>query len=462
VCECTRNGQWGSELCCFDDYYASSEDAVRMYQSDWVDDVPPNYTPGCEASPSDTPGPETQESCPFDCGVPCPPFCDSRVCKDSARLYASATSEVEVAHRLAGEAEWVSASVGGALLGYKLRQLQPQSQYEVRARARHAGGWGNWTAPLALATNGAVTAGQCIQDDAPCDDRGGEVLEIDFFYGGAGCTFAPTVQLVGGNCFANDTGVNGTGLQPCTPILGTLDAGNTTGNGSGNGSGNISASTANGTATANASCVCGAAATVTATVAEGMVVQLNVLSGGAGYTSAPTVVLSGGNCTSHAAATATIDSSSASVTAVVVTPGCITPGGNAWSREESTTNREDYYGLSGDGFAEQRTTMPYPSDARCAWRIRPPVPAGYTLRLSFDHFNTEQECPMPQRPNAHTQRPIPKTPKPQPPMPKPQCPNARMPNAHAPSPKPQAPSPQTPAPNAQTPMPQCPMPNARY
>lgn len=65
VCECTRDGQWGSELCCFDDYYASTEDAVRMYQSDWVDDVPPNYIPGCEASSSDTSGPETQESCPL-------------------------------------------------------------------------------------------------------------------------------------------------------------------------------------------------------------------------------------------------------------------------------------------------------------------------------------------------------------------------------------------------------------
>ena len=185
-----------------------------MYQSDWVDDVPPNYIPGCEASSSDTPGPETQESCPFDCGVPCPPFCDSRVCEDSARLYAGAASEVEVAHRLAGEAEWVAASVEGALLGHKLRQLQPQSQYEVRARARNAGGWGDWTAPLSLETNGAVTAGQCIQDDAPCDDRDGEVLEIDYLYGGAGCAFSPTVELVGGNCFANDTGVNGTGLQP--------------------------------------------------------------------------------------------------------------------------------------------------------------------------------------------------------------------------------------------------------
>ena len=437
MCECTRDGQWGSELCCFDDYYASTEDAVRMYQSDWVDDVPPNYIPGCEASSSDTPGPETQESCPFDCGVPCPPFCDSRVCEDSARLYAGAASEVEVAHRLAGEAEWVAASVEGALLGHKLRQLQPQSQYEVRARARNAGGWGDWTAPLSLETNGAVTAGQCIQDDAPCDDRDGEVLEIDYLYGGAGCAFSPTVELVGGNCFANDTGVNGTGLQPCTPLAGTLDAGNATSNGSGNGSGNISAPTVNGSATANASCVCGAAATATATVADGMVVALNVLSGGEGYTSAPTVVLSGGNCTSHAAATATLDDASASVAAVVVTPGCITPGGVHHSREENTWNRENSLGLSGDGFAEERMTMPYAPDARCVWRIRPPVPAGYTLRLSFDHFNTEQEWPMPQGPKAHTQSPMPT------------CPVPQCPSAQTPSPKPQAPSPNARRPYAQ-------------
>ena len=126
-----------------------------------------------------------------------------------------------------------------------------------------------------------------------------------------------------------------------------------------------------------------------ATVADGAVVQLTVLSGGAGYTSAPVVVLSGGNCTSPGAAIATIDTASASVVAVVVTPGCITPGGTTWEREENAWER-DSQGLSGDGFAAQRTTMPYADDARCAWRIQPHVPAGYTLRLSFDHLDTEQ------------------------------------------------------------------------
>ena len=112
--------------------------------------------------------------------MPCPPFCDSRVCTDSTRLYASSASEVELAHRLAGSAEWVSSSVDGAELEHKLRQLQPESRYEVRARARNAGGWGEWTAPITLETNGATTAGQCVQDDIPCVDRDGEVLEIDF------------------------------------------------------------------------------------------------------------------------------------------------------------------------------------------------------------------------------------------------------------------------------------------
>ena len=132
-------------------------------------------------NPNPIPNPTpNQESCPFDCGVPCPPFCDSRVCTDSTRLYASAASEVEVAHRLAGETEWVLSSVDGAELEHKLRQLQPESRYEVRARARNAGGWGEWTAPLALETTGLPPAGQCVQDEVPCDDRGGEVLEIDF------------------------------------------------------------------------------------------------------------------------------------------------------------------------------------------------------------------------------------------------------------------------------------------
>ena len=65
-------------------------------------------------------------------------------------------------------------------LEHKLRQLQSESRYEVRARARNAGGWGEWTAPLALETTGLPPAGQCVQDEVPCDDRGGEVLEIDF------------------------------------------------------------------------------------------------------------------------------------------------------------------------------------------------------------------------------------------------------------------------------------------
>ena len=36
------------------------------------------------------------------------------------------------------------------------------------------------SAPITLETNGATTAGQCVQDDIPCVDRDGEVLEIDF------------------------------------------------------------------------------------------------------------------------------------------------------------------------------------------------------------------------------------------------------------------------------------------
>ena len=62
MCECTRDGQWGSELCCFDDYYASDEEMVNMYQSDWADHVAPNWLPGCDVRTDDSPGPETQES----------------------------------------------------------------------------------------------------------------------------------------------------------------------------------------------------------------------------------------------------------------------------------------------------------------------------------------------------------------------------------------------------------------
>lgn len=53
VCECTASGEWGSPLCCFGGLDGTHTDA--------------------HCTPTEVNGPETQLSCPYDCGTPCPP-----------------------------------------------------------------------------------------------------------------------------------------------------------------------------------------------------------------------------------------------------------------------------------------------------------------------------------------------------------------------------------------------------
>ena len=81
--------------------------------------------------------------------------------------------------------------------------------------------------------------------------------------------------------------------------------------------------------------------------------DLTVTDGGANYTTAPTVVLSGGNCSIAADAVATVDAATGTVTAVKVVPGCLSPGGNYHDR-----NSWMWMGLGTQpDFASQRTTM---------------------------------------------------------------------------------------------------------
>ena len=220
ICECTKDGQWGGAVCCFDDYYGDAsgplgEGDPHAYQSDHADYRAPDYDYSLRGCAPDTTtwsamgaayfnatGPETQESCPFDCGLPCPPFCDVAVCVDGSRLYDTSATAYEVQHRKVidgggggggggggdgkgagggggggggGSGGWTTGTVTGDVTTYKMKQLDPDSTYEIRARAANRAGFGGWSETLTMTTLGAVTAGQCIQDDAPCSDRNGEV-----------------------------------------------------------------------------------------------------------------------------------------------------------------------------------------------------------------------------------------------------------------------------------------------
>ena len=74
--------------------------------------------------------------------------------------------------------------------------------------------------------------------------------------------------------------------------------------------------------------LCGESAVATAVIVEGLVISFSISSGGANYTSAPTVALSGGGCAVQAEAEATIDLASGVVIGVAIRPSCLSPGGN--------------------------------------------------------------------------------------------------------------------------------------
>ena len=84
ICECTSDGAWGSPLCCFGGLSGNSQSSY--------------------CSPTNIGGPETEESCPFDCGTPCPPFCDVAVCRDGLTYFPSIVDTYEIEYRETGAA----------------------------------------------------------------------------------------------------------------------------------------------------------------------------------------------------------------------------------------------------------------------------------------------------------------------------------------------------------------------
>ena len=119
-----------------------------------------------------------------------------------------------------------------------------------------------------------------------------------------------------------------------------------------------------------------------------IVTGFDVISGGANYTAAPTVVFTNYDCIIKPVALATVDLTNGVVAAVSIPLPCLTPGGNEDDRDRFREAREAR-GLTGDNFASYRTRMNYQSNAQCMWRINPPVPDGYKLQFAFSHFNTK-------------------------------------------------------------------------
>ena len=285
---------------------------------------------------------------------------------------------------------WTTVALG-EVLEASILELSPSRRYEVRVRGGNAAGWGNWSEITEESTSGLPAGGACLQDDAPCGmDNAGAFTDVTYTYNGLGCEFAPTVTLVGGNCLAyddanstsNSSGSNsssGDGGRRLSES-GSGDLGDFA-SGSGNsGSGDFSSGSGDGLSGSQceANCsICGAPAVVEARVVDGLVVQLDVLDGGSGFSSAPTVSFSGGNCSLLPEAYAEI--ANGAVTAVKLHTPCISPGGNPFDRNSISD------------FASVRTTMHYAKSRTCGWRIKPSVvPTGYKLRLSFDYLNTEQ------------------------------------------------------------------------
>ena len=272
-----------------------------------------------------------------------------------------------------------------------LQGLVPSTRYEVRVRAGNGAGWSDWSASEILETSGLPEGGACLQDDAPCSmDHPETFRDVSYTYNGLGCQAAPTVTVLGGNCLVYDNGTTVGGGRRLQSVSeqGSGEFGSGSGeygSGSGeygSGSGDTASVEANTQCEANCSS-CGANAVVEAVEVDGLVVKLNVLSGGSDYWSPPTISFSGGNCSLLPQAYAEV--SDGAVSAVRLHTPCISPGGSPQGRMKLSQN--------GQSFASQRTQVKYEDWATCGWRIKPSVvPTGYKLRLSFDYVNTEPCC----------------------------------------------------------------------
>ena len=94
VCECVKGGTHGNQMCCFAgyagvDFYEGASTTERQGCLEGLDG-----SQGVVAG-----GPADQDNCPYDCGVPCPPFCDSEVCADGSKLYPPVVDAHELRYR---------------------------------------------------------------------------------------------------------------------------------------------------------------------------------------------------------------------------------------------------------------------------------------------------------------------------------------------------------------------------
>ena len=135
---------------------------------------------------------------PFDCGVPCPPFCDSKVCTDGSRHYSVKPLGHEISYRVLNtnssepDAQWINVTQAGTATTARLQSLAPGFSYEVKVRAMNAAGNGEWSEPTIIQTNGQPGPA-CFQDDEPCGgERGSGVVEVSYSHFGTDCYGTPT------------------------------------------------------------------------------------------------------------------------------------------------------------------------------------------------------------------------------------------------------------------------------
>ena len=266
-------------------------------------------------------------------------------------------------------------------------------------RAGNAAGWGDWSAVISGETTGLPSGGSCLHDDAPCTERNQAMTDVNYLHNGEGCLTPPDVTLVGGNCRTYYT-VNYSYFNGSSVVQEIVDSSR---------SGQaifdqVIEDTLSGpfrndsivsyTSVSNYTS-CGTPAVWRAVLDSGglgVVVRFEEVSKGDNYTSKPQVVFSGGNCTLLPDAEATIRNGG--VRSVSVRKACLSPGGNANSREEIQNDADGSSFLNANRRKNQRPEI----GAQCGWNIAPQkadgspnIPTGYFLMVSFTEFDIDAD-----------------------------------------------------------------------